>query len=113
VKTAEEAIRTLVERLAESGRLRRDDCEGVVSAILKRESLGSTGIGRGVAIPHTKWPGIVRVVGTVGRVPSGVDFNSLDGMPVYVICLILAPADRPRESLRALEAISRQLRERR
>jgi PTS system fructose-specific IIA component/PTS system nitrogen regulatory IIA component len=109
-KTKEQAIRMLVERLvAACGQLHFDQCDSLVQAILQRESLGSTGIGRGVAIPHAKWPGTERVIGAVGRIPAGIDFDSLDGKPVHVICLFVTPKDRPGESMRALEQLSKRL----
>jgi mannitol/fructose-specific phosphotransferase system IIA component (Ntr-type) len=82
-----------------------------VAAIMKREELGSTGIGRGVAVPHTKHPSVSRLVGTVGISGDGVDFNSLDGDKVQLFFLLVSPPDRPGDHLRALENISRQLRD--
>src|ERR1041384_2010040 len=76
------AIRELVESLAGSGAIAATDVDGIVAAIMKREELGSTGIGRGVAVPHTKHPSVERLVGTVGVSAEGVDFNSLDGAKV-------------------------------
>ena len=78
---------------------------------MKREDLGSTGIGRGVAVPHTKHPSVSRLVGTVAVSPAGVDFESLDGEPVQLFFLLVSPPDRPGDHLRALENISRQLRD--
>jgi PTS system fructose-specific IIA component/PTS system nitrogen regulatory IIA component len=78
---------------------------------MKREDLGSTGIGRGVAVPHTKHPSVRRLVGTVAVSHDGVDFKSLDGEPVQLFFLLVSPPDRPGDHLRALENISRQLRD--
>ncbi len=79
---------------------------------MKREDLGSTGIGRGVAVPHTKHPSVQRLVGTGGRQQQeGVDFDSLDGEKVQLFFLLISPPDRPGDHLRALENISRQLRD--
>jgi PTS system fructose-specific IIA component/PTS system nitrogen regulatory IIA component len=104
-------IRELVESLAASGAVLEADVEGIVGAIMKREELGSTGIGRGVAVPHTKHSSVPKLVGTVGVSSEGVDFNSLDGDKVQLIFLIVSPPDRPGDHLRALENISRQLRD--
>ena len=82
-----------------------------MKAIIKREELGSTGIGRGVAVPHTKHPSVERLVGTVGISHDGVDFDSLDGEKVQLLFLLISPPDRPGDHLRALENISRQLRD--
>jgi mannitol/fructose-specific phosphotransferase system IIA component (Ntr-type) len=109
--TKEGVIREMVESLRGAGRFRGTDPEDVIRAILKRELLGSTGIGRGVAIPHTKHNGVERLVGTVGVSPSGVAFESLDGEPVYVFVLLISPQDRPGDHLRALENVSRCLRD--
>jgi PTS system fructose-specific IIA component/PTS system nitrogen regulatory IIA component len=107
----EGAIREMVQALCKAGRVEAEESEGIVKAILKREELGSTGIGRGVAVPHTKHPSIERLVGTVAVSPHGVDFASLDGEVVHLFFLLVSPPDRPGDHLRALENISRQLRD--
>lgn len=104
-------IRELVESLAAAGAIKASDAEGIVAAIMKREELGSTGIGRGVAVPHTKHGSVEKLVGTVGVSSEGVDFNSLDGDKVQLFFLLVSPPDRPGDHLRALENISRQLRD--
>jgi PTS system fructose-specific IIA component/PTS system nitrogen regulatory IIA component len=106
-----DVIRELVRSLASSGAIKAADQEGIIAAILKREELGSTGIGRGVAVPHTKHPSATKLVGTVGVSHEGVDFNSLDGDKVHLFFLLVSPPDRPADHLRALENISRQLRD--
>jgi nitrogen PTS system EIIA component len=78
------AIRELVVALSTAGAIAEKDIEGIVGAIMKREELGSTGIGRGVAVPHTKHASVERLVGTVGVSVEGVDFNSLDGDKVQL-----------------------------
>jgi PTS system fructose-specific IIA component/PTS system nitrogen regulatory IIA component len=104
-------IRELVEGLAAAAAIPAGDIEGIVAAIMKREELGSTGIGRGVAVPHTKHASVEKLVGTVGVSVEGVDFNSLDGDKVHLFFLLVSPPDRPGDHLRALENISRQLRD--
>jgi PTS system fructose-specific IIA component/PTS system nitrogen regulatory IIA component len=106
-----DAIRELVQSLSTSGAIASADVDGIVAAIMKREELGSTGIGRGVAVPHTKHASVERLVGTVGVSVEGVDFNSLDGDKVHLFFLLVSPPDRPGDHLRALENISRQLRD--
>jgi PTS system nitrogen regulatory IIA component len=110
VQTKEAAIRTMVESLAASGSVKDAEKESILAAILKREELGSTGIGKGVAVPHTKHPSVEKLVATVALVKDGVDFASLDGEPVYILFLLVSPPDRPGDHLRALENISRHLR---
>lgn len=106
----EGVIRELTKNLLDAGRISSDETESIIKAILKREELGSTGIGRGVAVPHTKHPGVQQLVGTVGVSHEGVDFDSLDGERVQLLFLLISPPDRPGDHLRALENISRQLR---
>lgn len=107
----ESVVRELVGALVESDQLNQDELESIVKAIMKREELGSTGIGRGVAVPHTKHPSVNRLIGTVGVSSEGIDFNSLDGEKVQLFFLLISPPDRPGDHLRALENISRQLRD--
>ena len=109
--TKQGVIREMAEALVEAGRIAPTELEGIVKAIMKREDLGSTGIGRGVAVPHTKHPSVNRLVGTVAVSPAGIEFESLDGEPVHLIFLLVSPPDRPGDHLRALENISRQLRD--
>jgi fructose-specific phosphotransferase system IIA component len=104
-------IREMVQALLDAGRIAADEHDSIVKAILKREELGSTGIGRGVAVPHTKHPSIDRLVGTVAVSSEGVDFDSLDGEKVHLFFLLISPPDRPGDHLRALENVSRQLRD--
>src|SRR4029078_6305221 len=104
-------IRELVNSLAAAGAIDEIAVPGIVWAIMKREELGSTGIGRGVAVPHTKHPSVQRLVGTVAVSNEGIDFNSLDGEKVHLFFLLISPPDRPGDHLRALENISRQLRD--
>jgi PTS system fructose-specific IIA component/PTS system nitrogen regulatory IIA component len=104
-------IEELVGALVEAGQIDEADKESICQAILKREELGSTGIGRGIAVPHTKHPRVQRLVGTVGISHEGVDFDSLDGEKVQLFFLLVSPPDRPGDHLRALENISRQLRD--
>ena len=107
----EDAIRAMVASLKSSGAIPEADEEGIIAAILKREELGSTGIGNGVAVPHTKHPSVDRLVATVALSKTGVDFASLDGEDVFILFLLVSPPDRPGDHLRGLENISRHLRD--
>lgn len=109
--TKEGVIREMVESLRNAGYFKGGEPEDIIKAILKRETLGSTGIGRGVAIPHTKHPSVERLVGTVAVSRGGVDFKSVDGEPVYVLVLLVSPQDRPGDHLRALENVARCMRD--
>lgn len=107
----EEAIREIVRSLRDAGQVAEHDYEGVVRAILGREELGSTGIGQGVAVPHTRHPTVQRLVGTVALSKRGVDFAALDGEPVNIFFLLISPPNQPGDHLRALENISRHLKD--
>ena len=109
--TKDGVIREMVENLRQAGYFKTSTPEDIVKAILKRELLGSTGIGRGVAIPHAKHAGVDRLIGAVAISKTGVSFESLDGEPVYVFVMLISPNDRPGDHLRALENVSRCLRD--
>jgi PTS system fructose-specific IIA component/PTS system nitrogen regulatory IIA component len=110
-ETKEAVIAEMVDSLVNANKIADEDRDSIVKAIMKREELGSTGIGRGVAVPHTKHPSVERLVGTVAISAEGVDFDSLDGEKVQLFFLLISPPDRPGDHLRALENISRQLRD--
>jgi PTS system nitrogen regulatory IIA component len=104
-------IREMVENLRLAGYFKGSEPEDVVKAILKRELLSSTGIGDGVAIPHAKHPSVERLIGTVAVSPKGVPFDSVDNDSVYVLVMLISPQERPSEHLRALEGVSRCLKD--
>ena len=83
----------------------------VFETLLQRERLGSTGIGDGVAIPHGKLPGFDRLFGLVARLDKPVDFEALDGQPVDIAFLLLAPEGAGADHLKALAQVARVLRE--
>ena len=105
----EGVIQELVKSLVDSGQLNEGEKDSIIEAILKREELGSTGIGRGIAVPHTKHASVPHPVGTIGVSAEGVDFQSLDGEKVQLFFMLISPPDQPNEHLRALEYISKQL----
>src|SRR5690242_8063951 len=84
------AIRELVASLAAAGAVPESAVDDLVAALIKREQNGSTGFGKGVAVPHVKHPQIKKMVGTVGRSTAGIDFAALDHQPVYSIVLLLS-----------------------
>ncbi len=106
-----DAIREMVEKLVEVGVVKRAQAKSVVEALVEREKLGSTGIGRGVAVPHAKHRSVDKVVGMVALSRSGVDFSAIDGEPVYVFFLLLSGREQSAEHLRALERIATVLRD--
>jgi PTS system nitrogen regulatory IIA component len=111
--TKEGVIREMVQSLHASGQFPNTDLEDVVKAVLRREELGSTGIGRGIAIPHSRHPSVGQLVGTLAlcKAKPGIDFKSIDGEPVDVFVLLISPQDRPGDHLRALENVVQAMRD--
>jgi PTS system nitrogen regulatory IIA component len=85
--------------------------QDLTSILMERESLGSTGIGDGVAIPHGKVPGLNRLVAVFGRSSAGVQFHSIDGKPAQLFFLIVAPEHSAGMHLKALARVSRLLKD--
>ena len=106
-KTKTEALEELVNTLIKSG-LKLDSAK-VIEVLQQREKLGSTGIGDGLAIPHGKIPSLDEIVVAFGRSKKGVDFDSLDGKPVHIFFLLLAPENSVGQHLKALAKISKML----
>jgi nitrogen PTS system EIIA component len=77
----------------------------VVAALIKREQNGSTGFGKGVAVPHVKHAKVKKMAGTVGRSEGGIDFAALDHQPVYSIFLLLSPENQPQQHLQAMNIV--------
>src|SRR4051794_40790160 len=105
--TKEGAIRELVGALQKAGYFQPNEVGPVVSEILRRESLGSTGIGRGVAIPHSRYEGLPRLIGTLGLSRPGIPFDSIDSQDVRMVFLLVSRPDQPGPHLHALETIVR------
>jgi mannitol/fructose-specific phosphotransferase system IIA component (Ntr-type) len=111
IQSVESVIRYLVGQLVAGGMLQTPDTDPVIEALMRREAIGSTGIGRGIAIPHTKYLHLNRIVGIVGRSPEGIHWpGAIDEQPVHLVILVVSPVDQPGEHLRTLESIVRQLR---
>ncbi|HUR55380.1 MAG TPA: PTS sugar transporter subunit IIA [Gemmataceae bacterium] len=108
VKT--DVIREMVTALHTAGHFQHGDIEDIVREVLRREQLGTTGIGRNIAIPHSRHPAVDRLIGTLALSEEGLPFASLDKEPVYVFVLLVSPRDRPGDHLRALEAVVRTMR---
>lgn len=105
----EELVDILIEKTDE---LNESDKDKIMSNLLERESLGSTGIGQGVGIPHGKTECVSQLVAALGLSEKGVDFEALDGEKVKIIFLLLAPEGTTGPHLKALAHISRILRDR-
>jgi mannitol/fructose-specific phosphotransferase system IIA component (Ntr-type) len=104
------AIAELVGSLADAGEISSADSVEITKAVIERENEASTGIGKGVAVPHVKHSLVKEVVATIGCTGRGIDFSSLDKGPVYSVILLLSPADKADKHLRAMENIFRNLR---
>jgi len=87
------------------------DSEAMLHALLERERLGSTGIGDGIAIPHGKLPGLEEMVVSFGRSRDGIAFEAMDGKPVHLFFLLMAPENSAGLHLKALAKISRMLKD--
>src|SRR5947207_10577306 len=98
-------LRELVTSLAAAGALPPDTVDDVVAALIKREKNGSTGFGKGVAVPHVKHPRIKKMAATIGRSVGGVDFAALDHQPVYMVVLLLSPENQPQQHLQAMNIV--------
>jgi len=101
----DDAVAELVDALAAAKVVSADKRDTLIEAILERERRGSTGFGKGVAVPHVKHECIEKMVATIGVSSKGVEFNALDRQPVYALFLLLSPAEEPEEHLRAMELI--------
>jgi mannitol/fructose-specific phosphotransferase system IIA component (Ntr-type) len=106
-----DAIKELVELLISADEVDKKDKTKVVDLLLAREALGSTAIGHNVGIPHAKADCVKDLIGAFGLSKKGVDFDSLDGEPVYIFFLLLAPQDSAGPHLKALARISRLIKD--
>ncbi len=104
-KDKKSIIRELIDVLAENNKVK--DEEEAFKSVMEREKLGSTGVGLGVAIPHGRTTAVTKLVGALGISPEGVDFESLDGDPVYFVFLILSPLDTTGDYLRTISRVAR------
>lgn len=102
-------IRELIQSLADHGELDRDSVEAATRAAIARENQGSTGFGKGVAVPHVKHSCVKKMTATIGRSSRGVDFAALDRAPVYSVVLLMSPVETPEDHLAAMEKIFRYL----
>ncbi len=103
------AITELVDALVASGAAPASIRDELVQKVLERERRGSTGFGKGVAVPHVKFKSVGKMAAAIGLSQRGIDFSSLDRQPVYSVVLLLSPEDQPEEHLRAMEVIFRNL----
>ena len=107
----EDVIKELVDSLIDSGEIEKRCRNKLIDALMSRESLGSTAIGQGIAIPHAKSDCVTKLLAAFGLSKKGVDFDSLDGELAYIFFLLVAPQDSAGPHLKALAHISRLLKD--
>lgn len=108
VTSKKQALQEIAKRAAE---LSKQPQKNVLEALREREQLGTTSVGRGVAIPHGKLPDLDRVYGLFVRLENPINFDGIDGQPVDLLFALLAPATAGADHLRALAQVSRLLRD--
>jgi mannitol/fructose-specific phosphotransferase system IIA component (Ntr-type) len=106
-----DVLKEIVDLLIAAGEVDKKDKAKVVELLMAREALGSTAIGHNVGIPHAKTDCVKDLIGAFGLSKRGVDFDSLDGEPVYIFFLLLAPQDSAGPHLKALARISRLIKD--
>jgi mannitol/fructose-specific phosphotransferase system IIA component (Ntr-type) len=104
----DDSIRELVGILDKAGKLSKGSAAEVAKAVIKRENEASTGIGKGVAVPHVRHKAVKKVVAAIGISATGIDFSSLDKQPVYTVILLISPTEGD-QHLQAMEAIFEHL----
>ena len=105
----DEVVGELVDALIASKVVPAKARKELIDSVLERERKGSTGFGKGVAVPHVKHAGVGKMSAAIGVSEDGVDFNALDKQPVYSVFLLLSPAGKPEEHLQAMEVIFKNL----
>ena len=108
-KDRDGVIAELISALDKAGRLEKAKCRDIIKAVIKRETEASTGVGKGIAVPHVKYHEIEDVVAAVGQSSTGIDFSSLDKQPVYSVILLISPVDNPDKHLQAMENVFKHL----
>ena len=109
--TKEDVIKEMVDILVSAKKVDDKDAKKLVAALMAREQLGSTGIGQGLAVPHAKHTSVENLVAAFGRSKKGIDFDSLDGEPVYLVFLLLSNKEASGQHLEALAYITKLLRD--
>jgi mannitol/fructose-specific phosphotransferase system IIA component (Ntr-type) len=105
----DEVIAELLDSVVASGTVPKALREELLLRVMERERKGSTGFGRGVAVPHVKHKGVTRMTAAIGLSQRGIDFNALDKQPVHSVVLLVSPEDKPEDHLQAMEVIFKNL----
>ena len=107
--TREGVLAELLDVLVRADQIKDQDAQPILKALMERETQGSTGFGKGVAVPHCQHSAVNKMVMAVGCSTKGVDFKALDKAPVYSIILLLSPPNNQDRHLQAMELIFRPL----
>ena len=102
-------IAELVSSLDQSGKLGKGNGDEIIAQVIRRENEASTGMGKGVAMPHAKHGAARDVVAAIGLSGTGIDFMALDKEPVYSVILLVSPKDNPDRHLQAMESVFKHL----
>jgi PTS system nitrogen regulatory IIA component len=108
-RNKDEALAELINTIIQGGIKLKHSL--IIEILTQRESLGSTGIGDGVAIPHGKIPGLDEIIVAFGRSMEGIPFDSMDGKPVHLFSMLLAPENSSGQHLKILAKISKMLKD--
>lgn len=107
----DDALQETLTRLKEIGTVEESDFDEVLGKLVEREELGSTGVGNGIAVPHTKYQAFTKPLLCIARSSKGISFGALDGEPVYLFFMLLSPDKNATDHLKALTFISTALRD--
>lgn len=105
----DQVVEELVSAIDKTVNFGKANANKITKAVIKRENEASTGLGKGVAIPHVKHRAVKNTIAVIGKSDNGIDFSSLDRQPVYSVVLLLSPTDDPDKHLLAMEAIFKHL----
>ena len=103
------AISELAGALEKADQLGKGNLEKVMRAVIKRENEASTGVGKGIAVPHVKHKAVNEIIAAVGQSSRGIDFSALDRQPVYTVFLLISPVEEPDRHLQAMEKIFKHI----
>ena len=107
--TRDDAILELATALAEAGAITKKSVAAIAKATIAREDQATTGIGKGISLPHIRIEGIKKPMATIGCSAAGLDFNSLDGKDVHAVIFMVSSTGNPDEHLQAMEALFRHV----
>ena len=108
-KDRDGVIAELIESLNKAGQLKKGNSKRIIKAMIKREKEASTGLGKGIAIPHIKDGVVDNVIAAIGQSSIGIDFSSLDKKSVYSVILLISPENDPDKHLQAMEHLFKHL----